>query len=55
VQTNGLRRVLGECAVAAPIVFAVASLVAESVQDAYALGVRTSARLPRSMGSTPGS
>jgi len=35
VQTNGLRRVLGGCAVAGPIVFAVASLVAESVQDAY--------------------
>jgi hypothetical membrane protein len=35
VQTDGLRRVLGGCAVAGPIVFAVASLVAESVQNAY--------------------
>ena len=35
MQTNGLRRVLGECAMVGPIVFALASLVAESVQDAY--------------------
>jgi uncharacterized protein DUF998 len=35
MQTNRLRRVAGVCAVAGPILFAVASLVASSVQDVY--------------------
>lgn len=35
MQTNRLRRVLGACAVAGPILFAAASLVASSVQNVY--------------------
>jgi len=35
VPTDGLRRVLGWCAVAGPVLFTAAWLIAESVQDTY--------------------